>query len=103
MPSCNMQTARARQEAPRFIAGALKDDSVVSGIPGVQRRDFKGEVLPAKGPARAPWPTLRLQVSKVLLLSLVGARRLGTQLLPDQDQDSWCCFRVILSATVAIA
>ena len=64
---CDVQSARARQEAPRFIAGALKDDTVVSGILGVQRRDIKGEVLPAKGPARAPWPTLRLQVRRHLL------------------------------------
>jgi hypothetical protein len=54
--------ARARQEAPQFIAGALKDETVVGGILGSQRRDSAGEVLPAKGPARAPWPTLRLKV-----------------------------------------
>lgn len=56
-----LQLARAKLEAPRFIAGALRDE-VVSSLPSPQRRDLRGEVLPAKGPARAPWPKLRLQV-----------------------------------------
>ncbi len=56
-----LQLARAKLEAPRFIAGALRDEAV-GGLPGFQRRDIRGEVLPAKGPARAPWPKLRLQV-----------------------------------------
>ncbi len=53
--------ARAKLEAPRFAAGALRDEAVGT-LPGPQRRDLRGEVLPAKGPARAPWPKLRLQV-----------------------------------------
>ena len=57
-----LQHARAKLEAPRFIAGALRDEAV-GGLPGPQRRDIRGEVLPAKGPARAPWPKLRLQVA----------------------------------------
>lgn len=57
-----LQLARAKLEAPRFVAGALRDEAV-GGLPGPQRRDIRGEVLPAKGPARAPWPKLRLQVA----------------------------------------
>lgn len=56
------QIARRRSEAPRFVAGSLKDDSVVGQLPGLERRGVSGEVLPAKGPARAPWPMLSLQV-----------------------------------------
>ncbi len=60
-----------RLEAPRFVAGAMRDEAALPGSPGgpagqqqqqQQRRSLRGEVLPAKGPARAPWPTLRLQV-----------------------------------------
>ncbi|CAL8464995.1 g4530 [Coccomyxa elongata] len=58
------ELARAKLEAPRFIAGALRDEAV-SGLPGFQRRDIRGEVLPAKGPARAPWPKLHLQAPKI--------------------------------------
>ena len=62
--------AQAKSEAPRFVAGALRDERAVlpgsgqAGQPGQQqqRRNLRGEVLPAKGPARAPWPALRLQV-----------------------------------------
>lgn len=58
-----VQIARKKSEAPRFIAGSLKDDSIVGKLPGLECRGVCGEVLPAKGPARAPWPTLSLQVS----------------------------------------
>ena len=59
----SVQMARKRMEAPRFIAGSLSDDAVLGRLPDLGRRDLRGEVLPAKGPARAPWPTLSLQVS----------------------------------------
>ena len=62
-----VQMARKRSEAPRFIAGSLKDDALVGSLPGLQPRGQRGEVLPAKGPARAPWPKLRLQVSSNLI------------------------------------
>ena len=62
-----VQIARKRSEAPRFIAGSLKDDALVGSLPGLQPRGQRGEVLPAKGPARAPWPKLRLQVSSSLI------------------------------------
>ncbi len=48
------------------MAGSLKDDSVVGRLPGLERRGVSGEVLPAKGPARAPWPMLSLQVQALL-------------------------------------
>ena len=62
-----VQMARKRSEAPRFIAGSLKDDVFMGSLPGLQPRGQRGEVLPAKGPARAPWPKLRLQVSSSLM------------------------------------
>ena len=62
-----VQMARKRSEAPRFIAGSLKDDALVGSLPGLRPRGQRGEVLPAKGPARAPWPKLRLQVSSSLM------------------------------------
>ncbi len=64
-----VQMARKRSEAPRFIAGSLKDDALVGSLPGLQPRGQRGEVLPAKGPARAPWPKLRLQVSSSVMSS----------------------------------
>ena len=60
---CTLQMARKRTEAPRFIAGSLKDDAMLGKLPYAEHRGLRGEVLPAKGPARAPWPTLPLQVS----------------------------------------
>ena len=62
-----VQMARKRSEAPRFIAGSLKDDALVGSLPGLQPRGQRGEVLPAKGPARAPWPKLCLQVGSSLM------------------------------------
>ena len=76
-----VQMARKRSEAPRFIAGSLKDDALMGSLPGLRPRGQRGEVLPAKGPARAPWPQLRLQVS-----SSVTAN-------PTQPSDLWqACF-----------
>lgn len=71
--------ARAKLDAPRFVAGALRDEAVGS-LPGPQRRDLRGEVLPAKGPARAPWPKLRLQVCSSTLQSLCYLKRPAKQL-----------------------
>ena len=83
---CDVQMARKRAEAPRFIAGSLKDDAVLGRLPYQERRGLRGEVLPAKGPARAPWPSLSLQVrcpysaSPVhLLVSLIGQHALQAQ------------------------
>ena len=80
---CHVQMARKRAEAPRFLAGSLKDDAVLGRLPNLERRGLRGEVLPAKGPARAPWPTLSLQVRRPchacpvrLLISLIGQRYL---------------------------
>lgn len=40
---------------------------MVGKLPGLERRGVSGEVLPAKGPARAPWPMLSLQVRSRLV------------------------------------
>lgn len=88
-----LQLATAKLEAPRFIAGALRDEAV-GGLPGMQRRDIRGEVLPAKGPARAPWPKLHLQVGPSL--SRYGLRRYGLR-RPACYSTPKDCTRVLVS------
>ncbi|KAK9837252.1 hypothetical protein WJX81_001866 [Elliptochloris bilobata] len=74
------ELAQHRAEAPGFVAASLLDDSVVAlpitlaapaapaAVPAADAvaaealRACTEEKLPAKGPARRPWPTIRLQV-----------------------------------------
>lgn len=77
------QLAQNRAEAPGFVAASLLDDSVIALLPetlpapppasareddvgGSAERPGGEEELPAKGPARRVWPSIRLQVGPSL-------------------------------------